>query len=242
MLLTKLIPPRSTAHKRLVSMFRKWIEEPHKNLSEACVVFVIGGRGCGKSTIASGLMLAGVDDTRSNGVVFRMNSRDVYHSVFAQIKNTIKLLDKDLDWSSSVHPTQVRDKSGKGSIWFLAKDTTRWDNFRLRMLPIPNRRFCWIENADELPSLVDFQRVIGILTENTENPFVVVTFNPPESASHWANRLVKRQGIRKYVFTFNYKNMEKSMLGNFFFSVANYLKNENPRLYRNVYEGKPIKR
>lgn len=241
MLLTQLIPPRSIAHKRLVAKFRKWIEEPHKSTSEACIVFVIGGRGCGKSTIASGLMLAGVDETKSNAVVFRMDRRDIRHSVYVQMFCTLDMLGQKEKWHSSFAPLALSSER-EGRIIFKSKDEKRWDNFRLGVLPIPNKRFFWIEDADELPSAADLQRLIEILTETSENPFVVVTFNPPPYERHWANRLVNRKDIKKNVFFLNYKNLEKDMLGEPFFRSANLLKKNYTKAYQHEYMGKPVKK
>ena len=54
MLLTKLIPRRSTEIKDAVSCFNRFIEEPHKYPEEKCEMFIYGGRGCCKSSIAAG--------------------------------------------------------------------------------------------------------------------------------------------------------------------------------------------
>ena len=77
MLLTKLIPPRSAEIKDAVACFNRLLEEPHTSIAERCEMFIYGGRGCCKSTVAAGMMLKANKELDGWGICIRKFGRDL---------------------------------------------------------------------------------------------------------------------------------------------------------------------
>lgn len=238
MLLTKLIPPRSTEIMNAVTCFNDFIERPHININERCEMFIYGGRGCCKSLIASGMMIKGVKELGNCGICIRKYSRDLKGSCFQQIEFTAKKLGIGNEVYSSLScPMQV--KSGNGVIRFYGLGM---DWLHLKTLSIPVR-LVWIEEADQLSSEDEYNELLQALPLRN-NPIVISTFNPPLRKSHWINQFVENHRKKspyngKHFFKPCYIDMEREMLGDDFFVEADLMRRESEKEYCHEYLGIP---
>ena len=241
MLLTKLIPPRSVEIKNIVTCFNDFIEQPHVNRAERCEMFVYGGRGCCKSSIASGLMLKGIKELECLGICIRKFSRDLKDSCLDQIEFTANMLgigDKVCSCLSS--PMQV-NYGCHGTIRFYGLENGM-DWLHLKTMAIP-ARLVWIEEADQLSSEEEYNALLQALPLH-ENPIVISTFNPPLRKSHWINQFVEINRKKspyngKRFFKPCYLDMEREMLGESFFDMADKLRRDCPSMYCHEYLGIP---
>lgn len=240
MLLTKLIPPRSVEIKNAVTCFNDFIEQPHTNSDERCEMFIYGGRGCCKSSIASGLILKGVKELGGWGICIRKFSRDLKDSCFEQIVFTGKMLGIENEVYSSLScPMQVN--SGNGVIRFYGLENGM-DWLHLKTLSIP-ARFVWIEEADQLSSEDEYNELLQALPLRNY-PIVISTFNPPLRKSHWINQFVENHRKKspyngKHFFKPCYIDMEREMLGDDFFVEADLMRREHAKEYCHEYLGIP---
>ena len=241
MLLTKLIPRRSTEIKDAVSCFNRFIEEPHKYPEEKCEMFIYGGRGCCKSSIAAGMMLKGVKELDSWGICIRKFGRDLKDSCFSQLEFTSRMLGiGDYINVSLSNPVQIN--YGHAVIRFYGLENGL-DWLKEKTMAIP-ARIVWIEEADQLESEDEYKGLLNALPLK-ENPIVISTFNPPLRKSHWINKFVEgnRKGSPyngKHFFKPCYLDMEREMLGDSFYLTADMLRRENGLAYCHEYLGIPL--
>ena len=240
MLLTKLIPPRATEIKDAVACFNRFIEEPHKDSEEKCEMFIYGGRGCCKSTIAAGMMLKGVKELDSWGICIRKFGRDLKDSCFSQLEFTSRMLGiGDYINVSLANPVQMN--YGHAVIRFYGLENGL-DWLKEKTMAIP-ARIVWVEEADQLESEDEYNGLLNALPLK-ENPIVISTFNPPLRKSHWINKFVECNRKRspyngKHFFKPYYLDMEREMLGEGFFDEADRLRRANTTMYCQEYLGIP---
>jgi len=241
MLLTKIIPPRATEIKNAVTCFNNFIEEPHTNVAERCEMFIYGGRGCCKSSIAAGMMLKGIKELDAWGICIRKHGRDLKDSCFAQLEFTAKQLGIDDELCHSLsNPVQIN--YGCRAIRFYGLDNGL-DWLHEKTVAIP-ARIVWIEEADQLESEEEYKRLLLALPLK-ENPIVISTFNPPLRKSHWINKCVEENRKKspyngKHFFEPCYLDMERDMLGEDFYREADMLRRENGWEYCHEYLGIPL--
>ena len=240
MLLTKLIPPRSAEIKDAIACFNRFIEEPHTNIAERCEMFIYGGRGCCKSSIAAGMMFKGVRELNSCGICIRKFGRDLKSSCLEQLKFTAKHLgiEDDIKVTYS-NPVQLNYVSAAIRFYGL-ENGIDWLNEKTRAFPL---RVVWIEEADQLESEEEYKDLLWALPLK-ENPIIISTFNPPLRKSHWINQFVesnKRKSPYNGMHFFKpcYIDMEREMLGEGFFNEADLLRRENGKAFCHEYIGIP---
>ena len=240
MLLTKIIPPKATEIKNAVTCFNNFIEEPHANIAERCEMFIYGGRGCCKSSIASGLMLKGVKELDSWGICIRKYGRDLQGSCFSQLEFTAKQLGIDDNIRCNLaNPVQMN--YGHAAIRFYGLENGL-DWLHEKTVAIP-ARIVWIEEADQLESEDEYKGLLLALPLK-ENSIVISTFNPPLRKSHWINKFVEENRRKspyngKHFFKPCYLDMEREMLGEGFYLMADMLRRENGSAYCHEYLGIP---
>lgn len=240
MLLTKIIPPRATEMKNAVACFNRFMEEPHINSAERCEMFIYGGRGCCKSSIAAGMMLKGIKESDSCGVCIRKFGKDLKDSCFDQLEFTAKQLGIENEVCHSF-VTSMQVNYGCRMIRFYGLENgLDWLHEKTIAIPI---RFVWIEEADQLESEEEYNKLLLALPLRA-NPIIISTFNPPLRKSHWINKLVedgkkKKPYNGKHFFNPCYLDMEREMLGEDFFQCADFMRRNNTRMFCLEYLGIP---
>ena len=239
MLLTKLIPPKSRQLKEAVSVFNRFLEEPHATLNERLELLIAGGRGCGKSTIASGMMIKACGESKANGICLRKSS-DSQRWVIEQLEWSIRQL--EVANEKSLHSRSFTLSESKSKIRVMGIDIGMKELY-YKSVSVPNRRFVWIDSAEELASEREYVDVIETL-KLRENPIVILTYNPKPDKDHWLNlysdEILRHNGSgNRWVFNPTYFDMDKDMLGEEFFRNAEQMRITNPMEYVHEYLGIP---
>lgn len=243
MLLTKLIPPRSEELKDALNVFNRFLEEPHSNPNEKLELIIVGGRGCGKSTMASGMLLKANAETGACGFSMRKELNQAAKWNCEQMVwscETVGVKDK---YSIEFSHRQMRNKKSRSCICFRGIDEGI-HQLMLKVKGIPKRRFLWIDEAQEIESEFEYQETVDAI-DLRENPIIILTANPCIRASHWLNRYVdeiyKNNGKNnRWVFKPCFMDMEKEMLGESFFRTANELRKENGKMFAHRFFGIPM--
>ena len=197
-----------------------------------------GGRGSAKSSfcaleIVNGLMH---DPTgESNAIVFRRTANTMRESVFSQIAWAIDVLDVGDLWRGSVSPMCWTYKPTGAQIIFRGLD----DSSKLKSIK-PRRgyfRFIWFEEFSELPG-ENFTRSVMQSVQRGGSKFTVFrSFNPPISASNWANVFIQRPDDRAITLHTTYLDIPAAWLGDDFILEAERLQEINEKAYRHEYLG-----
>ena len=197
-----------------------------------------GGRGSAKSSfcaleIVNGLMQ---DPTgESNAIVFRRTANTMRESVFSQIAWAIDILDVGDLWRGSVSPMCWTYKPTGAQIIFRGLD----DSSKLKSIK-PRRgyfRFIWFEEFSELPG-ENFTRSVMQSVQRGGSKFTVFrSFNPPISASNWANVFIQRPDDRAITLHTTYLDIPAAWLGDDFILEAERLQEINEKAYRHEYLG-----
>ena len=114
---------------------------------------------------------------------------------------------------------------------------------RNKVRGIINRRFLWIEDAQEIENEEEYGKILDAV-DLRENPIIILTYHPPCSQRNWLNKYAEEirasQGkFNRWVFNPCYLNMEKEMLGEQFFEGAEYVRLHSPREFVQEYLGIP---
>ena len=197
-----------------------------------------GGRGSGKSSFVSLEIVNGImqDPTgESNAIVFRRTANTMRESVFSQIAWAIDVLDVGDLWRGSVSPMCWTYKPTGAQIIFRGLD----DSSKLKSIK-PRRghfRFIWLEEFSELPG-ENFTRSVMQSVQRGGSRFTVFrSFNPPISASNWANVFIQRPDDRAITLHTSYLNVPAAWLGEDFILEAERLKEINETAYNHEYLG-----
>ena len=200
-----------------------------------------GGRGSGKSSFCALEIVNGImqDPTgESSAIVFRRTANTMRESVFSQIAWAIDVLDVGDLWRGSVSPMCWTYKPTGAQIIFRGLD----DSSKLKSIK-PRRgyfRFVWLEEFSELPG-ENFTRSVMQSVQRGGSRFTVFrSFNPPISASNWANVFIARPDDRAITLHTSYLDVPAAWLGEDFILEAERLQEINEQAYRHEYLGEAV--
>lgn len=197
-----------------------------------------GGRGSGKSSFCALEIVSGImqDQTgASNAIVFRRTANTMRESVYSQIAWAIDALGVNGYWHGNVSPMSWTYKPTGAQIIFRGLD----DSSKLKSIK-PRRgifRFIWFEEFAELPGENFTRSVMQSVLRGGDRFTVFRSFNPPISASNWANVFVDRADDRAVTLRTSYLDVPPEWLGADFILEAERLKETNEKAYRNEYMG-----
>ena len=197
-----------------------------------------GGRGSGKSSFVGLEIVSGImHDTTgtSNAIVFRRTANTMRESVFSQIAWAIDVLDVNEYWRGNVSPMSWTYKPTGAQIIFRGLD----DSSKLKSIK-PRRgyfRYIWFEEFSELPGENFTRSVMQSVLRGGDLFTVFRSFNPPQSASNWANVFVQRPDDRAITLHTSYLDMPPAWLGTDFIIEAERLQQINEQAYRHEYLG-----
>ena len=243
MLLTQLIPPRAEELKAALRVFNSFLEEPHSNLNERLEIIIVGGRGSGKSTIASGMILKATAETGAWGFSMRRSEKESAKWNLQQLLWSCETIGVRDNYSPSLSARQLRNKNSGACICFRGIDEGMF-HLAMKARGIPKRRFLWIDEAEEIKSESEYEAILDAL-DLRENPIIILTANPNIRADHWFNSYVAR--IHKYngennrwVFKPWYFDLDRQMLGDSFFKRADEMRKADGKRFAHEYLGIPI--
>ena len=199
-----------------------------------------GGRGSGKSSFCALEIVAGImqDKTgESNAIIFRRTANTMRESVFSQIAWAIDILDVGDLWRGSVSPMCWTYRPTGAQILFRGLDNSS----KLKSIK-PRRgyfRFIWLEEFSELPGENFTRSVMQSVLRGGSRFIVFRSFNPPISASNWANIFIQRPDDRAITLHTSYLDVPAEWLGSDFILEAERLKATNERAFLHEYMGEP---
>ena len=246
MLLTNLIPPKSQQIKEALSVFNRFLEEPHKDPNERLELLIEGGYGCGKSSIGGGMILKACEERGDCGICITKSARDSVDWNLDNVKWCIEKLGIPSNrYSISIQAKRItlNNYNSQTNIYFKGIDDGL-QSIGWQTRGIKNNRYVWIENAEELTSINEYVDTINELQLKV-NPIVVLTYRPNKNNNHWLNRYAaeihKKNGKdNRWVFKPCYLDMEEAMLGESFFQRAEMLRIHDPRVFVHEYLGIPV--
>lgn len=197
-----------------------------------------GGRGSCKSSFVSLEIIGGImkDLTgESSAIVFRRYGNTMRESVYAQISWAIEQLGVSKYWRGNVSPMQFTFLPTGAQIIFRGLD----DSSKLKSIK-PRKgifRYIWFEEFSELPGENFTRSVLQSVQRGGENFTVFRSFNPPISASNWANIYIQRHDPRGITLHTSYLDVPAEWLGEGFIYEAERLKEINEAAYKHEYLG-----
>lgn len=195
-----------------------------------------GGRGSTKSSFVSLEVIDLImkhDDMHA--VVMRQVADTLRSSVFQQIKWAIEALGLSDEFHSTVSPMEItRIRTGQ-KIYFRGAD----DPGKVKSIKVPFGYIgvLWLEELDQFTGPESVRKIEQSVIRGGELAYIFKSFNPPKSASNWANKYIKIPKETRLVVESTYLDVPKKWLGKPFLDEAEFLKNVNPAAYENEYLG-----
>lgn len=195
-----------------------------------------GGRGSTKSSFISLQvidLLMRHEDTHA--VVMRQVADTLRGSVYQQILWAIEALGLSDEFHATVSPMEItRIRTGQ-KIYFRGAD----DPGKVKSIKVPFGYIgiLWLEELDQFTGPEAVRKIEQSVIRGGELAYIFKSFNPPKSASNWANKYIKIPKATRLVVESTYLDVPKKWLGKPFLDEAEFLKEVNPTAYENEYLG-----
>ncbi|MDC7289577.1 phage terminase small subunit [Blautia schinkii] len=195
-----------------------------------------GGRGSTKSSFVSLQvidLLMKHEDTHA--VVMRQVADTLRGSVYQQILWAIEALGLSDEFHATVSPMEItRIRTGQ-KIYFRGAD----DPGKVKSIKVPFGyiSILWLEELDQFAGPESVRKIEQSVIRGGELAYIFKSFNPPKSASNWANKYIKIPKATRLVVESTYLDVPKKWLGKPFLDEAEFLKEVNPTAYENEYLG-----
>lgn len=195
-----------------------------------------GGRGSGKSSFVG---LAVVDLIMKNPMfhacVLRQVEKTVRDSVYAQILWAISVLKLDGEFTATRSPLEITRKSTGQKIYFRGADEP--GKIKSMKPEFGYIAVVWFEELDQFKGAESVRQIEQSVIRGGDTAYKFKTFNPPRSASNWANKYILDRGEKCLVTKSTYLDVPAEWLGQAFIDDAELTKRINPAAYDNEYLG-----
>lgn len=195
-----------------------------------------GGRGSTKSSFISleiiDLLMKSED---MHAVVMRQVADTMRGSVYQQMLWAIDVLGLNDEFHGTVSPMEITRKSTGQKIYFRGAD----DPGKVKSIKVPFGYIgiLWLEELDQFTGPESVRKIEQSVIRGGDVAYVFKSFNPPKTASNWANKYIKIPKTTRLVTESNYLNVPSKWLGKPFLEEAEFLKETNPEAYENEYLG-----
>ena len=195
-----------------------------------------GGRGSTKSSFIS---LEVIDLIMTNdqmhAVVMRQVADTMRGSVYQQILWAIEALGLSDEFHATVSPMEITRISTGQKIYFRGAD----DPGKVKSIKVPFGYIgiLWMEELDQFVGPESVRKIEQSVIRGGDVAYIFKSFNPPKSASNWANKYIKIPKASRLVVESNYLQVPPKWLGKPFLDEAEFLKEVNPDAYENEYIG-----
>lgn len=195
-----------------------------------------GGRGSTKSSFIS---LCVIDllmkDEQTHACVMRQVADTLRGSVYNQILWAIDALGLNDDFHATVSPLEITRKSTGQKIYFRGAD----DPGKVKSIKVPFGYIStlWFEELDQFAGPESVRKIEQSVIRGGDTAYIFKSFNPPKTASNWANKYIKVPKDSRLVTESTYKDVPEKWLGKPFLDEAEFLKTVNPSAYENEYMG-----
>lgn len=195
-----------------------------------------GGRGSTKSSFVA-LMI--VDIIKNNpglhAVICRKVKDTLRDSVYAQIVWAIDTLGFTDEFVCHVSPMEIIYKATGQRIYFRGADKP--EKLKSIKPPFGSIGVLWFEELDQFSGDNEIRNIEQSIIRGGDEAFIFKTFNPPQTASNWANKYATLEKGGRYDHHSSYLDVPPEWLGKKFIEDAEFLKEINPRAYEHEYLG-----
>lgn len=197
-----------------------------------------GGRGSLKSsTVSIEVILTIIRNPRCHALVMRKVAATLRTSVFAQYQWAISMLGLDGKFIAHTSPMELIYKpTGQKILFFGADDAGKLKSIKLPFGYIGVTHF---EEKDQFSGRAEIRTILQSTMRGGDLFWNFESYNPPVSASNWANMDSLEERPDRYQHKSCYLDMPREWLGEQFFTEAEMLKAQNPRAYEHEYLGVP---
>lgn len=202
---------------------------------EAREFCLVGGRGSTKSSFISlCIILLVVINPKVNALVCRKYSNTLRESVFEQLQWAIYKLGVERYFKCQVSPMRIEYKPTGQLILFRGVD----DPLKIKSIKLKKGYFgvLWFEETTEFKP-EEIRSVKQSTMRGGEKFWTFDSFNPPVNRNNWKNKdaLIDKPG--RIVHRSDYLTVPVEWLSEAAIEEANWLKENNYRLYQNEYLG-----
>ncbi len=195
-----------------------------------------GGRGSCKSSFVSEeipLLMKRCPDMHC--LVLRKYGNTLKDSVYNQLIWAIEKLGLSSEFRATVSPMQIIYKPTGQTIYFRGLD----DPLKVKSIK-PKFGYIgilWFEELDQFAGAEEIRSVEQSAKRGGGRFYVFKSFNPPISASNWANKYILEERDSRIVIKSDYRSVPVEWLGEEFLNDAEQLKRTNERAYQHEYLG-----
>lgn len=195
-----------------------------------------GGRGSAKSSFAGvEVVLQLKQHADIHALVLRRVKDTLRDSVYAQIVWAIDKLGLTAEFELKKSPLEIVYKPTGQTIYFRGAD----DESKIKSIKTPFGYIgiLWFEELDQFCGDAQIRNVEQAVKRGGDRFLVLKTFNPPQSASNWANKYILTPKASMLTHHSCYLDVPRGWLGQPFFDDAEHLQKINPTAYRHEYLG-----
>ena len=199
-----------------------------------------GGRGSTKSSFISEMIpFILLSNPNVHACVFRKVGNTLKNSVYGQIQWGIDQFESLYGlFRYKTNPMEIIFKPTGQKIMFFGLDDP--GKIKSIKLPFGYVGITWFEEEDQYSGDAEIRKVLQSTMRGGDKFWDFRSFNPPISASNWANKDVLIQRDDTLCVKTSYLDVPKGWLGEAFYDEAQYLKEINPRAYTHEYLGEAI--
>nr|WP_290446053.1 PBSX family phage terminase large subunit [Ihubacter massiliensis] len=195
-----------------------------------------GGRGSTKSSFVSLMVIDLImKNPELHAVVGRQVADTLRTSVYQQMVWAIEALGLSDEFKCGISPLEITRKSTGQKIYFRGADDP--GKFKSIKVPFGYIGVLWLEELDQFVGPEAVRKIEQSVIRGGDKAYIFKSFNPPKTASNWANKYVKMPKENRLVTESNYLDVPPAWLGKPFIDEAEFLKLVNPTAYENEYMG-----
>lgn len=195
-----------------------------------------GGRGSGKSSFVSQeVPLIMKRNPKAHALVLRKVADTMRDSVFAQYKWAISQLGIEDEFRIGVAPMEMTYLPTGQKIFFRGADKP--EKIKSIKVPFGYIGITHFEELDQFAGREEIRSILQSTMRGGDTFWNFETFNPPVSASNWANKDALIARADRMVHRSCYTDLPRDWLGTQFIAEAELLRDTNETAYRHDYLG-----
>lgn len=195
-----------------------------------------GGRGSTKSSVVS---LEVPTTMKRNpdvhALVLRKVGETLRDSVYAQYRWAISMLGLEREFHATVSPMEITYLPTGQKIFFRGADKP--DKIKSIKVPFGYIGITHFEELDQFAGREEVRKITQSTMRGGDKFWNFETFNPPVTASNWANKDILLPRPDRLVHRSCYTDVPREWLGEQFFIEAEELRRVNETAYRHEYLG-----
>lgn len=195
-----------------------------------------GGRGSTKSSTDAMMIVELIKNHHDiHCVVCRKVGNTIKDSVYNKIQWAISMQGLDEEFSATKSPMEITLKATGQKIYFRGAD----DPAKIKSInpPFGYIGILWFEELDQFGGKEEIRNIEQSVIRGGDIAWIFKSFNPPKTASNWANEYVTEPKDNQIVHSSTYLDVPPEWLGKNFFDEAEHLKKTNPDAYEHEYGG-----